>query len=246
MNTDEPQPEPLPSTEDLIKHLYGNGKPLLFVLVATQIAASVDALTALMKELIGKKRSPKHVPPVPPITEWLRMYRRHNQMWNKVDLLQVLDDESEFTGQEGARGFRALVAMPSDERNEVIRENFSDDELRELLSLLAGIEFPPRQEVVTALVKHFEEEADSDADQLDDFMGDVEVQFFFRVWVPCWIIYQEYPSNLMRRARQGDLDAMDNLLRLDKSVIHDPQWRNIGINTCMATSEGHATVCSPP
>lgn len=53
-----------------------------------------------------------------------------------------------------------------------------------------------------------------------------EGQFLIRVWVPCLVLYRKPPGQLLRRARAGDDDAFEDLLRLDKSVISDPVlWR---------------------
>jgi hypothetical protein len=46
--------------------------------------------------------------------------------------------------------------------------------------------------------------------------------FFVRVELPCQVLYREPPGLLMRRARLGDLDALDKLIRLDKTVLCDP------------------------
>ncbi|WP_319471300.1 hypothetical protein [uncultured Pseudodesulfovibrio sp.] len=45
--------------------------------------------------------------------------------------------------------------------------------------------------------------------------------FSFRIFLPCWLQYFEHPTSLFRRARLGDLDALDKLLRIDKRVIAD-------------------------
>ena len=45
--------------------------------------------------------------------------------------------------------------------------------------------------------------------------------FSFRIFLPCWLHYFEYPTSLFRRARLGNLDALDKLLRIDKRVIAD-------------------------
>jgi len=43
------------------------------------------------------------------------------------------------------------------------------------------------------------------------------------VWAPCMLFYRTYPSRLLRKARQGDADAMEMLLRIDKGVVADPK-----------------------
>jgi hypothetical protein len=48
-----------------------------------------------------------------------------------------------------------------------------------------------------------------------------EVQFALWVWLPCWYETRRAPVQLLRDARQGDMDALETLLRIDKAVVHD-------------------------
>lgn len=77
------------------------------------------------------------------------------------------------------------------------------------------------------ILENDQELAGEDEEGVDRMMHSAEGQFFFRVWLPCWLLYQSYPPLLMRRARRGDLDALDDLLRLDKSAICDPVLRRV-------------------
>ena len=63
------------------------------------------------------------------------------------------------------------------------------------------------------------------------------MQFFQRVWMPCLLLYGEYPQRLLRKARTGNLDALSDLLRLDKSVIFDKRIAEI---THRSWVENHA------
>jgi len=47
--------------------------------------------------------------------------------------------------------------------------------------------------------------------------------FTFRIFLPCWLHYFETPTALYRKARLGQMDALDKLLRIDKRVIADTQ-----------------------
>lgn len=208
--------------EEVISHLYGDGKPLIFVVIATQIASSADDLCELVQSFTGNKRLARKLPAPPPVNQWIKMYRHHNQMWNAINSFDELAGIEDVTAQEMSRGWRGLVAMPEDERRETLAEFVSEDEMREILTCLAGVEFPPPQPVVTQLVRHFETEVASGQDQIGAIIDSLEMQFFFRVWMPCWILYRVYPPCLMRKARSGDMDALDDLLRLDKSAICDP------------------------
>jgi len=42
-----------------------------------------------------------------------------------------------------------------------------------------------------------------------------------RIFLPCWLHFFETPTKLYRKARLGNLDALDIILRIDKRVIED-------------------------
>ncbi|WP_018125793.1 hypothetical protein [Desulfovibrio oxyclinae] len=55
----------------------------------------------------------------------------------------------------------------------------------------------------------------------------IELAFMALVWVPCIALYGDYPPNLLRKARHGDLDTICRLIVVDKSVVAEPriaQW----------------------
>lgn len=58
---------------------------------------------------------------------------------------------------------------------------------------------------------------------LDHGLGSLEIQFFINVWLPCFLVYGTNPASLLRSARQGELESMQKLVRLDPSTIFDPK-----------------------
>jgi hypothetical protein len=54
-----------------------------------------------------------------------------------------------------------------------------------------------------------------------------ELIFFARVLVPCFSLYGMYPVDLLRQAQSGDDDALEKIIRLDKSIIFDPKISEI-------------------
>lgn len=49
------------------------------------------------------------------------------------------------------------------------------------------------------------------------------VGFLVRIWLRCAYVYLRLPSHLLRAARHGEPDALDKLLRLDKTAICEPR-----------------------
>ena len=58
----------------------GEARPLLFVQMAVLIASSADGLAELLRMLIGRKRAPRRLPPVSPLSEWLPHFQRHSRL----------------------------------------------------------------------------------------------------------------------------------------------------------------------
>lgn len=54
-----------------------------------------------------------------------------------------------------------------------------------------------------------------------------EFLFFCRVQAPCFILYGTYPYMLLRQAQNGDDQALEKLIRLDKSIIFEPKISEI-------------------
>lgn len=59
-----------------------------------------------------------------------------------------------------------------------------------------------------------------------------EFIFLLKVFIPCVFLFRKHPTKLYRRARLGDLVALDNLLRIDKAVLCDP---NISMHIYLAS-----------
>jgi hypothetical protein len=58
-----------------------------------------------------------------------------------------------------------------------------------------------------------------------------EQLFFIKVFMPCYYMYKSYPIKLFRKARHGDIDALEKLFRLDSSVILDKRIEKIYHNS---------------
>ena len=50
----------------------------------------------------------------------------------------------------------------------------------------------------------------------------LEIRFYLTVTMPCLLEYGTSPVKLLRSARQGNLDAIEKLVRLDSGVLEDP------------------------
>ena len=205
--------------------LYGNGKPFLFVVIAVQIAGGIDDIAELMRILVGRKKSPRRSPEPPPLDHWLKLYKKHRRLGDAN--FAVATGADDVKGSEAADVFRSMQGAPRDDVREAMQAIAEEDPnvLKQFLQMVTGVPFPPDIDTLRGMLEGMEAQADEGQDQgepFDLFMHSLEGQFCFRVWLPCWILYKTYPCLLLRQAREGDDDALDKLLRLDKSVVADP------------------------
>lgn len=50
-----------------------------------------------------------------------------------------------------------------------------------------------------------------------------EFLFFLKIKAPCVAFYMDHPSRLYRKARLGDIDSWEKLVRIDKLLLSDPK-----------------------
>lgn len=201
--------------------LRGKGKPSAFVGLAVEIASSADALARLLPWLIGREKLTRPLPPVPTLDEWLPLYRCHRAI--PYALGPAFEIPGGFQALEVIDATHALVNCKPDELVEEIAI-LTDDEKRKLLLPFVGVPFPPADADLTRILEHHESGALIASDEdFDEALSTGPGQFFCRVWLPCWVLYRQYPTVLLRNARHGDLKSLENLIRLDKSIAHEPR-----------------------
>lgn len=207
---------------EILKQLRGNGQPFLFVHLAVTIASAPDEVRQLLSWLTRASKLPANIPPPPPLADWLPLYRSHRVL--QASVIPALGFPPELTNA-GLDELRAIHRVPPEELHQEAAQ-LTREEQEDVIRPFVGVPFPPDDATIRAMLAEQEAEAESTDDgdgPFDAFWTSPAGQFYFRVWLPCWLLYRELPPRLLRRARLGDLDALDKLLRLDKSVVHDPK-----------------------
>lgn len=203
--------------------LRGNGQPWLFVVLAVQIAASPDRLRELIGYTTFKVEPANPLPPPPPLPQWLAMYRRHRKMTNALLIADGIPEE--LNASETLDKLRQISRMTKEEINADIAQS-SEEDLRAFIAPFMGVPFPPDESTLRQMLAEIESESKcedpEEVDLLDTALESPEGQYYLRVWLPCWVLYREYPPRLLRAARLGDIDALDSLLRVDKYIVGDP------------------------
>ena len=197
------------------------------------LASCSDDCLEILRKLKSGERIEGDIQ-LPPTQKWLGLYRNHRKLYNGfVTAFRSLNDEC-----AKLIDFYELIINAFHQIGKMTKEEFKDQ-----IKKVPPEELQKETENVRKAFNEYNQfimEDDvggkSDKHQITDteekkkirrFLQTPEVMFYLRVWVPCVFLYGIYPPHLLMKARHGDEDALEKLLRLDKSVIDDPKIMEI-------------------
>jgi hypothetical protein len=90
-----------------------------------------------------------------------------------------------------------------------------------VIELLSMIEIKDEQQIHSIAAILDNELENISADTALIHISDDKLQFFIRIIVPCLFLYGKFPSTILYKARHGDEESIEQLARIDYSVIHD-------------------------
>jgi len=163
---------------------------------------------------------------LPSLKTWLKLYNNPkrigkallNTLGNvnddtakEADFLKLLNEEAGKMQKNGEKYKAELGKIPPDERQKMFED--SKRKLEEYKELVINdfVNEPTKKEGIE-FIKN---------------MPKPELIFFMRVLVPCFSLYGIYPVDLLRQAQNGDDDALEKIIRLDKSIIFEPKISEI-------------------
>jgi hypothetical protein len=196
-----------------------DGHPPLFAYAACLIAYSAKPVGVLLSQVHehASLRSAARVSPA----LWARLYRRHRRLGAVLtqSLCQYAVNQGSFSLAEKLI-FRYAVEDMLKERppSQKGSPQLVGKVFREIVRSGRGL-----------LYRHFErlvqaQEADPATPESAAAVLEMEeVAFFVTVVLPCWFEYEEPLLPLFRRARRGDIAAIEKILWLDQHAIHDPR-----------------------
>ena len=202
-------------------------KPLFTSTMAIEIAlGSSDYFVALQK--IKKGTFDLKFSQIPPIEKWISFYKNH-----RTHTEGIFADFYNLGGTaELGVDFQYTLIELQKLQNEQIGGSSAPEENKTLRSLNDIFEYVIDQTIGREqYLEMFFQEIASGIDNIENTEEDNKIQeiiqhpemiFFLKVIAPCWLFYRTHPTLLLRKARLGDEDAIDKLLRIDKSVIADP------------------------
>jgi hypothetical protein len=162
--------------------------------------------------------------PYPDLKVWLQYYRSNNPIFDHFSevfldnkyLVRKLKKELngkaiilEFAGNEKESFLKKKVLVPEDvqQKNIVVRK----DKAETIHKVSTGFVKNAINGENAALIEKLKSRISSND----------ELSFVYRVWMPCFYFHGKTPPQMLRKARLGDLQSLEDLIRIDSSVIYD-------------------------
>ena len=211
-----------------------NKNPIMVELIPMLIRCMDTYLESV--EGIKKQERVEGYVPLPPINQWLGFYRKHHKIYQsiieavaavspeigkKVKDFYVMSKNLKLAASNSKpkEALKVFNKLPLEEQKKIL-DTAKKDETYSAMGNMITI----ANENEDVHLAHIDEK---NKKRLMEIFTQPEVLFFMNVWAPCLMIYGEFPTTLLFRARHGDIDAIEKLVRLDKSIIHDPRMMNI-------------------
>jgi len=159
---------------------------------------------------------------LPDLTSWFAMYQSNQPLLAYTRLIS--DDDSnnakEILGLylEFRRVERQLRRHPDKYVNRKVSEQERNDSLKCWEKLCASVFAEIKEEITKKPMMLDKQEKFLNALITDE----LPLSFYFLVYFPCQLFYGMSPMKLYRKALNGDISAIENLIKLDPLTIHDP------------------------
>jgi hypothetical protein len=192
-----------------MKHVreWAEGKDSLIVWMALMTTTFANEYYELSESVHEGKRLEGDIP-IPSLETWFKLYRNPKRIWkglfNAFGMHNSDTGKSEIIRAEITRMISGNKEKRSEESHVVIEE-LKEEAINDFVSEIAEED---RKEFLKNLTKP-------------------EIIFFIRVFAPCFTLYKIYPLELLKKAISGDDKALEQIIRLDKSVIFEPKISKI-------------------
>ena len=187
---------------------WAKGKSQFYINAMICFADLSNYIYKLTEEDYFKSLRELGITNIPEIEIWLDYYREYKLTEDEWNVIINKQGEVYKVLIRFIIGFAKQNNAPIDEFAEQLKG--ISDELYELLRIELKNELP---------VKDFRETRANLG--IDDINNNPGILFFVRVIMPCHFLYGELPSELYRKAKEGDLKSFCKLLRIDKTIICD-------------------------
>jgi hypothetical protein len=181
---------------------WAEGKDSFLVGMTLLIIAYKNEYYELSKSVHEGKRLEGDIP-LPSLRTWLKLYRNPKRigkvLFNALGISRRDTDTSEIMKTK-------LMKMISDNKEETDEESAAMEAFKEgaIDDFKSAIKEGERKQFLKSLTKP-------------------EMIFFLRVFIPCFTLYKIYPIDLLKKAESGEDEALEQLIKLDKSAIFEPK-----------------------
>ncbi len=197
--------------------------PDIVAAMAINQTTSADSIYSLLIHIQSEAIFPKDTPQ-PDLKEWLSFYRNYKIIFSALpqapfmSYVQNLKSSRELAFSE----IDNLLSFQDEDGIEKPLSAFIDEPI-------SAIE-PKESRTATAMkkwiIRDFKKSIRNpnygfSNEESQQFLSNPAAKFLYKVMLPAWICYRDYPSRLMWQARQGNIDALDKLFRLDSTTVHD-------------------------
>lgn len=205
---------------------WAENKNPIIAIVAQQCASGAEACFDFFSSIKAGERYLGDQP-LPSIKQWLSLYRSNRRLQDYfITRFRSLGGFYEILAESISallfqRRYRLKIgnaAFIKEVRQEI--ENLSTDDRLKLVEAFQEAYSTSLDEVNSDINGPVDEPLEQ---KVLSAIKEPEALFLAGILFPCWILYQVHPAKLFRQARLGNINAMDKLLRIDKSVLNDPK-----------------------
>jgi hypothetical protein len=210
---------------------WSEDKPLGLAIVAQQLAYAAEYCFECAEQ-IKKKEGFIFDLHDPKLGEWLGLYKRHYRVIKLFDdtfldsagfieeakdACDLFSEGLKYIKEKGMARIRAEYEKLSDKAKEEAEKEFQ--KVKEfILEGMKNLYDMSINDIAADINNEHEEELER---RIKRDINKPEIKFLLQVSLPCTLLYKIHPLKLLRKARSGDFESLEKLVRLDSSVIHE-------------------------
>jgi len=199
---------------------WAKDKPNIVRLTALQLVPSIRDYHEEFRQLKVRRFASKKFP-LPDLPSWFKMYRSHRRALKHVEAVWSAIVGIHIAGLV-ANLLQASQQVQNLDKETILAKLPTSEEQKEIVQFISLL--------LSAAEKDFESNLANTpvnkvrSDRVRKLFADTpfDTGYFVFVIAPCWLLYRMPPTLLYRKARLGDFDALEKLLRLDQLMLHDP------------------------
>lgn len=196
---------------------WSKDKPYIVAIFAGQIISSAQDMAEEFKNIKFRRFASQKFS-LPHLPSWFAMYRSHQKT-----VQQIKDIWTAAYGRNFVQFISELLQEMQERKTQ--RKPIPDlppEEVKDAIDLLQSMLSASEQSLEDEFNKVPVKQAAKRRMRKLIEKNPLTLSFYLFVATPCWALYRTSPTLLYRKARQGDFDSLEKLLRLDQLMLHDP------------------------